>query len=53
MIFNQSVYCSSSMGIPGKTMGTMFTPVRADITSYEPEKVGRKSFMLLIEKQRS
>jgi len=28
------------MGIPGKTMGTMFTPIPYEITSHEPEAVG-------------
>merc|ERR1712043_43738 len=33
-------YISSNMGIPEKTIGTMFVPVPVDITSYEPERVG-------------
>ena len=33
---------STAIGTPGKTLGTMFTPVKVDITSYEPEKVGGK-----------
>ena len=28
------------MGIPGKTVGTMFTPVPFELTSYEAENVG-------------
>jgi len=33
-------YTSTQMGIPGKTTGTMFTPVPFEITSHEPETVG-------------
>ena len=33
---------SCSMGVPEKMIGTMFTPVPVDITSYEPERVGSK-----------
>ena len=28
------------MGVVGKTVGTMFTPLPVEITYYEPEKVG-------------
>ena len=31
---------SSSLGIPGKTMGTLFTPIPVTVTAYEPERVG-------------
>jgi len=30
------------MGIPGKTVGTMFTPVPFELSSHEPENVGGK-----------
>ncbi|XP_013397394.1 eukaryotic translation initiation factor 3 subunit F [Lingula anatina] len=33
-------FLSSSMGVPGKTMGTVFTPIPVDIAFYEPERVG-------------
>jgi translation initiation factor 3 subunit F len=33
-------YTSAQMGIPGKTTGTMFTPVPYEILSSEPEAVG-------------
>jgi len=33
-------FVSSVMGVPGKTQGTVFTPVPVDITAYEPERVG-------------
>ncbi|CAH1791841.1 unnamed protein product, partial [Owenia fusiformis] len=33
-------YVSTPLGVPGKTVGTMFTPVPLDITSYEPERIG-------------
>jgi len=33
-------YVSTKMGVPSKTVGTMFTPIPLDITTYEPEKVG-------------
>ena len=38
---------STAIGTPGKTLGTMFTPVKVDITSYEPEKVGGKQIFNL------
>ena len=31
---------SSQLGIPGKTMGTLFTPIPVEVTAYEPERVG-------------
>lgn len=41
----ETFYCSTQIGIPGKTVGTMFAPVQVEIVSYEPEKVGGiKSF---------
>jgi len=33
-------YGSALMGVPGKTLGTMFTPLTLEMTSYEPEAVG-------------
>jgi len=33
-------YVSSAMGAPGRTMGTMFTPVPVEVTAYTPEQVG-------------
>ncbi|XP_059157755.1 eukaryotic translation initiation factor 3 subunit F-like [Physella acuta] len=33
-------YHSTSIGVPGKTTGTMFTPVPVEIVNYEPEQVG-------------
>jgi translation initiation factor 3 subunit F len=33
-------FISSSMGVPDKTIGTMFTPVPVDISSYEAERIG-------------
>ncbi|KAK3100387.1 hypothetical protein FSP39_019123 [Pinctada imbricata] len=33
-------YVSAHIGVPGKTVGCMFTPIQVDITTYEPEKVG-------------
>ena len=33
-------YFSSSLGIVGKTMGTLFSPVPVEIQAYEPERVG-------------
>ncbi|KAL5012721.1 hypothetical protein ScPMuIL_011272 [Solemya velum] len=33
-------YTSCPAGVPGKTTGTMFTPVPVNIDSYEPERVG-------------
>jgi translation initiation factor 3 subunit F len=33
-------YTSTQMGIPGKTTGTMFTPVPFELTSHEAESVG-------------
>lgn len=33
-------YVSSTIGVPGKTMGTMFTPVQVEVIAYEPERVG-------------
>lgn len=31
---------SANIGVPGKTVGCMFTPVQVEINTYEPEKVG-------------
>jgi len=33
-------YHSTSIGVPGKTVGTMFTPVQVETITYEPEQVG-------------
>jgi len=33
-------YHSTTIGVPGKTTGTMFTPVQVETISYEPEQVG-------------
>jgi translation initiation factor 3 subunit F len=33
-------FLSSAMGVPGKTMGTLFTPVPVEPVCYDPEKVG-------------
>uniref|UniRef100_A0A8W8KR26 Eukaryotic translation initiation factor 3 subunit F n=3 Tax=Magallana gigas TaxID=29159 RepID=A0A8W8KR26_MAGGI len=33
-------YVSANIGVPGKTVGCMFTPVQVEINTYEPEKVG-------------
>ncbi|CAL1539987.1 unnamed protein product [Lymnaea stagnalis] len=33
-------YHSTAIGVPGKTTGTMFTPVQVETTSYDPEQVG-------------
>ena len=35
-------YVSSAIGVPGKTTGTMFTPIPVEVAYYEPEKVGSK-----------
>ncbi|XP_025085872.1 eukaryotic translation initiation factor 3 subunit F-like isoform X1 [Pomacea canaliculata] len=33
-------YISTTIGVPGKTTGTMFTPVQVETTSYDPEQTG-------------
>jgi len=33
-------YVSTVMGVPGKPLGTIFTPINVEITCYEPERVG-------------
>jgi len=33
-------YCSTAMGVPGRTQGTMFTPVPLELIYHEPERVG-------------
>lgn len=35
-------YISTTIGVPGKTTGTMFTPVQVETTSYDPEQTGCK-----------
>ena len=37
---NMKAFVSTAIGVPGKTTGTMFTPVAVDITSYDPEQTG-------------
>lgn len=34
------VYCSTAMGVPARTQGTMFTPVPLELMYHEPERVG-------------
>lgn len=34
------LFLSSQMGIPGKTVGTMFIPVPLEVVCHEPERVG-------------
>ena len=40
------LYCChhtrSSLGVPGKTVGCMFTPIPVDLTCYEAERIGGK-----------
>jgi len=33
-------YISTVMGVPGKQLGTIFSPINVEIISYEPERVG-------------
>jgi len=33
-------YHSTSIGVPGRTVGTMFTPVQVETITYDPEQVG-------------
>lgn len=35
------------MGVPGKTLGTMFTPIPIELTSYEAERVGGKFYIII------
>merc|ERR1711973_398535 len=37
-------YVSSPMGVPGGTMGIIFTPVPSEIKYYEPELVAVQTF---------
>ena len=30
------------MGVPGKTMGCIFTPIPVEVTCYEAERIGGK-----------
>jgi translation initiation factor 3 subunit F len=39
---NMKAYVSTTIGVPGKTTGTMFTPIAVDTTSYDPEQTGCK-----------
>ena len=36
---------STSVGVPGKTVGNMFTPVPIELTAYDVEKVGGEYFL--------
>lgn len=36
------------MGVPGSTMGTIFTPVPSEMKSYKPESVAGEQLHLLI-----
>ncbi|KAK3719876.1 hypothetical protein RRG08_040176 [Elysia crispata] len=38
-------YLSTMIGVPGKTTGTMFTPVQVEHISYAPEQVGVETLM--------
>lgn len=33
-------YITTQIGVPGKTTGTMFTPVQIEIASFDPEQTG-------------
>jgi len=35
-----AAYISAGMGVPGKQLGTIFTPVAVETACYEPERVG-------------
>jgi len=37
---NLKAFVATAIGVPGKTTGTMFTPVAVDVTSYDPEQTG-------------
>jgi translation initiation factor 3 subunit F len=37
-------YIKSCIGVPGKTDGTMFTPVPCEVTYYRPERVAGETF---------
>lgn len=41
---NMKAYVSSPMGVPGGTMGLVFTPVPHEITCYEPEMAAIEAF---------
>lgn len=49
-IIDDGILCcfSSTIGVPGKTMGTMFTPVQVEVVAYEPERVGGM-FIILVQ----
>ena len=38
---------STAIGVPQKTTGTMFTPIKVDMTCYEPERVGGNNYLLV------
>ena len=40
MAIHLVMYCSTAMGVPGRTQGTMFTPVPLELVYHEPERVG-------------
>merc|ERR1711862_964764 len=40
MGMGMKAYVSTTMGVPGKPLGTIFTPVEVQITCYTPERVG-------------
>merc|ERR1719318_141648 len=35
-----TAFVSAPMGVPGRTQGTMFTPVAVEVVCYDPERVG-------------
>ena len=35
-------FFSAPLGVPGKTMGSMFTTIPVELTCYETEQIGRK-----------
>jgi len=37
---NTKAFVSTQIGVPGKTTGTMFTPIQVDVTSYDSEQTG-------------
>jgi len=46
LIENFFLHNSTVIGVPGKTMGCMFTPVQVEITTYEPERVGGRVMII-------
>ena len=41
-------YVSASMGVPGRTPGTMFAPIPVESISYSPEIVGSECFLKIL-----